>query len=138
VFKDNPRLAFVYGNLFEDLFPTETFDAITLAGSIQYFPDPIALLKRLFQLLKKNGEVHIIDSPFYNRRSVSGARKRTQEHYRKLGVPEMASQYYHLLSSALEEFHPELLYNPRTLFNRIKRRFTSHSPFPWVRLVKTP
>lgn len=137
VFKGNTRLAFVYGNLFDDLFPPETFDTVSLAGSIQYFPDPVALLKRLFQLMKENGEVHIIDSPFYNERTVSGARKRTVEHFSKLGVPKMASQYHHHLFSALEEFRPELLYNPRTLINRIKRRVTSLSPFPWIRLVKT-
>jgi ubiquinone/menaquinone biosynthesis C-methylase UbiE len=134
VFTGNPHLAFVYGNLFEEIFPSETFAVIILAGSIQYFPDPIALLDRLTRFLKEKGEVHIIDSPFYSERTVSDARRHTRDHFRQLGVPEM--RYHHHLFADLRAFNPELLHDPETLIHRIKRRFTSLSPFPWIRLER--
>ena len=138
VFNDIPGLTFVYGNLFEDILPEECFDIITLAGSIQYFPDVHLLLDRLFPLLAESGEVHIIDSPFYNEKSAPAAKERTRRHYKNLDHPEMAAHYHHHLFSSLDRYNPVLLYDPRKTIQKIKRKFFDRnlSPFPWVKLEK--
>jgi ubiquinone/menaquinone biosynthesis C-methylase UbiE len=136
VWGDLPGLTFVYGNLLEEILPEKRFDIVTLAGSIQYFPDVHLLMDRLFTLLKASGEVHIIDSPFYNEKSAEAARERTRRHYRNLGHPEMAAHYHHHLFSSLNRYGPVLLYDPRKMIQRIKRKLfdRSLSPFPWVTL----
>jgi len=135
-FSDDPHLTFSYGNIFEDIFPPACFDVILMAGTIQYFPEPVKLINCLFKFLKKGGEVHILDSPFYNHRTVSAARERTKQHYKDLAIPDMTSYYYHHLFSSLKDFRPNLPYNPKAPIQRFKRKFLNCclSPFPWIQI----
>ena len=105
-----------------------------LASSVQYFPDLKSLFKRLIKLLGECGEIHIIDSPFYTKKSVISAKQRTVNYYHELGYPEMANHYYHHLWSDLTGFKYKIKYNPDTFFCRLKHGFTKKilSPFPWI------
>ncbi len=138
VFAGRKGLSFIYGNLFEDIFPADCFDIIVLAGSIQYFSDHRSLLNRLFAFLRSGGEIHIIDSPFYNERTVSAAKERTKRHYLDLGFPDMTAHYHHPLFSSLKNHRPAMLYNPKAPVQRVRRKFLNRSlsPFPWIRLTK--
>jgi len=138
VFVDNPGLFFVYGDLFESLFPEGSFDIITLAGSVQYFPDVEVLMDQLYFYMKAGGEVHIMDSPFYKRGDAEKAKQRSIRHFAQSGFPEMAQSYYHPLYAALKPFAPTCLYNPKTLKHRIERRLMNLnlSPFRWIRMIK--
>ena len=121
-------LRFCYGDLFEDIFPDRYFDLITLNASIQYFPDLNALMDRLFGLLTKNGEIHILDSPFYEPADIEGAKERTLKYYSDQGVPQMANHYYHHSLKELRQFSPEIKYKP----SRMKRFLRGKdSPFAW-------
>jgi SAM-dependent methyltransferase len=137
VFSDCPRLCFIYGNIFEDIFPAPCFDIIVMAGSIQYFPDAAALINRLSGHLDRGGEIHIVDSPFYSERTAAAARERTKRHYLDLGFPDMAAHYHHHLFSSLAPFGPVLMYNPKAPVQRVRRRLLSRglSPFPWIRIA---
>jgi ubiquinone/menaquinone biosynthesis C-methylase UbiE len=109
------------------------FDIIILASVIQYFPDLAALLKELLLLLKRSGEIHILDSPLYASQELSAARDRTRKYYEGLGFPEMAEYYYHHPISALDGFSPHWLRQPGSWRSRVRRFFgRSGSPFPWI------
>ncbi|NRD24321.1 class I SAM-dependent methyltransferase [Winogradskyella litoriviva] len=132
IFKRN-NLQFVYGDIFEieNAFKRQ-FDIITLNSCIQYFSEFQALFSTLKLFLKPEGEIHIIDSPFYKKDKIAEAKQRTVSYYTDLGFPEMASNYFHHSINNLQEF--EILYsNKNKLLNKILNR--KDSPFPWLRYI---
>ncbi|WP_452226622.1 methyltransferase domain-containing protein [Lacinutrix cladophorae] len=131
--KDN--LQFAYGDIFTISKSYKTsFDVITLNGCIQYFQDFNLLLQALVQLLKPNGEIHIIDSPFYKKEELVVAKKRTIQYYTQLGFPEMASHYFHHEIDKLDRF--TILYQKKTnVLNKILGK--KDSPFSWYRYSKS-
>ncbi len=139
VFADNPRLKFLYADVFGADLPEGSFDLILLANVIQYFPDLPALLRRLAALLVPGGGIHILDSPLYTPAEVAAARERTHAYYAGLGFPVMAPEYHHHPTTALAAFQPIVLYDPRAWLNRLARRVgVGRSPFPWIRIGLTP
>ncbi len=63
--KDN--LEFVCRQSFgPELFEGVKFDIILFAAAIQYFPSVKSTLQNAFKCLAANGEIHIMDTPFYN------------------------------------------------------------------------
>ncbi|MEL7221461.1 MAG: methyltransferase domain-containing protein, partial [Bacteroidota bacterium] len=60
------RCHFAYGDIFDDVWPTQYFEVIMLNSCIQYFPSLSHLLERLQHLLRPNGYIHILDSPIYD------------------------------------------------------------------------
>lgn len=111
------------------------FDIVVLAASVQYFPDLEQLIFSLKKCLKRGGQIHILDSPFYKNESErAAARQRTLEYYTKLGVPEMAAFYHHHLRADIEKL------GGKNLNDRLTVRFLQKTkwlaPFPWIRLRK--
>jgi len=135
VFKQN-NLKFVYGDVFKTFFPTALFNFITVNAAIQYFPDLSEILKRLLKLLKRDGEIHLIDSPFYNLKEIEAARKRTDEYYKQIGFPEMSVHYFHHSFQTLEKFGPEIMYNPSRSSRINKLLGKKDIPFPWIKIRK--
>jgi hypothetical protein len=69
---------------------------------------------------------------------VAQARERTRVYYQSKGLGFMAGDYHHHTWAALAPFQPEVLYNPRSPFNRLARWWwaeQARSPFPWLRLT---
>lgn len=134
VFGHLPNLRFVYGSVNTDIFSGMQFDCVVCAASIQYFPCLQALMKDIFPLLKTDGEVHIVDSPFYAAHEQQAAGERSKAYYAALGFPDMAAHYFHHTADELTGFHPTLLYKP----SRWKKIFSRHiNPFPWI-CIKRP
>ncbi|WP_052503433.1 bifunctional 2-polyprenyl-6-hydroxyphenol methylase/3-demethylubiquinol 3-O-methyltransferase UbiG [Lacinutrix sp. Hel_I_90] len=128
------NLYFVYADIFKisEFFKAQ-FDIITLNGSIQYFENFDVLMSVLKSFLKPKGEIHIIDSPFYKASEISMAKERTKAYYTKLGVPEMAANYFHHSISEIKEF--EVLYKYKNkIINKVLRK--KDSPFSWYRYTK--
>lgn len=134
VFSKTHSLRFIFGNIFDDIFQPASFDLILLASSIQYFSDIQNLIRRLLDLLRADGEIHIIDSPFYTHRSAAAARQRSIDYYQELGFPEMANYYHHHLWTELDGFHHDIKHNPESHFYGFRRKFLGgiESPFPWI------
>ena len=131
------NLYFICGNIFDNIFEEHSFDIITLNSSIQYFDDLEELIKRLFYFLTDEGEIHIIDSPIYNQYEVTGARERTARYYISIGFSEMAKHYHHHTFDELKDFKYNILYDPKTLQNNLKKIFGfKDSPFPWISISK--
>jgi hypothetical protein len=114
--------------------PYHHFDYVVLAGSIQYFSDLSSLVTRLLTLLAPHGEIHLLDSPLYPADEIGAAHSRSLKYFSDAGFPAMAAYYYHHSWQSLQPFDPDLIYNPNTVLNKLKQKFTVASPFPWVRI----
>lgn len=136
VFKNN-KIKFIYGNLLQMEFEKNSFDLIVLNSSAQYFSDLNSLIKELLYVLKPDGEIHIIDSPFYDDDKLLNAKQRTEAYYKAIGLPEMKDYYFHHSYKDLMNLNFDFLYNPQTLKNKILSiAFKNDSPFPWIRIKK--
>lgn len=133
--KDNLR--FLKGDCFGLNLPANSFDYVTINAAVQYFQDLESLMNRLFELLKVNGEIHIIDSPFYRPREVNNAKERSRIYYHEQGFPEMASFYYHHTFELLARWNYHIMYNPVKWGKLKKILFIKDSPMPWIRVMKT-
>lgn len=123
-----------------DIFGKEIscqFDTIILNSVFQYFSDARKTLCRLQQLLSEGGEIHIVDTPFYTKKTVSAARSRTQNYYTELGFPMMTEHYFHHCYEDIGDMDFSILYAPTNWLNKIKRKAGRPlSPFPWLCLTK--
>lgn len=63
VFRHQPNLKFMYGDLCSDMLQGLTFDIIVFAASIHHMPSIPAALDAAIAHLTSNGEIHIIDTP---------------------------------------------------------------------------
>jgi len=131
-----PNLFFVYGDIFNLEFPSQIFDFITVNAAIQYFPDVESLLARLFSILKENGEIHIIDSPFYKKKDLEDAKRRSENYYTKVGNEQMIRYYHHQSMEDLKKYNHTVLYDPtrKKLIRKLKGK--KDMPFPWIRIKK--
>ena len=131
VFQDYANLFFVYTDIRKQLFKEKEFDIILFAASLQYFDSANKICQITSTMLNENGEIHILDTPFYSPREISHARQRSRNYYERMGFASMAEHYYHHTYNDIREFKPSILFNPRNFFNRFKK---IKSPFPWIRL----
>lgn len=131
-------LGFIYGDVFRLPFAYQTFDSIVLAASVQYFQDFSKLIQKLLKFLKPLGAIYLVDSPFYNsEEDRCSAQKRTNSYYESNKAEVLVGHYHHHLWMELNEFNHEVVYDPRRLLNRVKRRFGSiRSPFPIIKIKK--
>lgn len=127
------NLKFIYADLFAVQFPRSSFDMIIMNSSIQYFSDLNILMRELFYLLNPYGEIHIIDSPFYNDYEVQFELKKTKKYYELLGFPQMTEKYFHHTLKELKNLNYNFLYNPNTISNKLlSAAFGKDSPNPWI------
>ena len=134
---DSVQMKFAYADIFKAEIPIASIDIIIINAAVQYFPDFKRLLEKLLTLIKENGEIHIIDSPFYSGTEVNNARKRTIDYYRSIGFPEMTNNYFHHSFSELSGFNSEVLYNPKSFNKKVMRLFSiKDSPFPWIKITR--
>tara|TARA_R110000796_G_scaffold252640_2_gene389811 strand:- start:61558 stop:62355 length:798 start_codon:yes stop_codon:yes gene_type:complete len=125
------NLFFCYANIWNAPFKKGVFQTITLNGSIQYFSSFHKVISNLLELLVPNGEIHIIDSPFYSLEEAKKARERTEEYYIGIGEVDFANSYFHHTWDVLNGLNSEVRYKKGLL-----RRLTKDSPFPWVVITK--
>jgi SAM-dependent methyltransferase len=138
LFGKHERIFLVYGDIFSLEFPVQSFDAIILAASNQYFQNSKELIKRLHALTALSGEIHILDSPLYQEDELSPARQRSEEYFNKIDHPDMISRYFHHSWKVLEAFDFRLQYNPGLWRNRLLIKMGLASPFPWIIIYKQP
>jgi len=128
------NLTFGYGDIFsiKDI-ENNKYDIITLNASVQYFPSVTSLLKVLNKFLRPSGEIHILDSPFYNTDNLSEAKKRSDNYYCSIGHREMSKYYFHHNLSGIK--HYNIMYAPKnSIMRKVFRK--NDSPFPWIRVAK--
>jgi len=128
-FEKKENLHFLYGDLSSSGLTPHSFDVIVFASSIQYFASLENIINNALLLLNENGEIHIIDTPFYNGYEVANASKRTKEYYSSLGFKEMSDYYYHHSIKELHHFNYKILYSPSSIFSKLKKK---QYPFHWI------
>jgi len=131
VFK-KPNLEFVYDAFNDNTFEKERFDIIVFAASLQYFPSVVSVLQQAVRILNRGGEIHIIDTPFYNPMEAARAAARCRSYYTDMGIPEMADYYFHHDISEFWGFNYRVLFNPAGLLNRLFKK----DPFYWIAINK--
>lgn len=128
----NENVNFYYGDIFR-VSPQNKYSLITLNACIQYFSEFEQLINRLRSLLDKNGEIHILDSPFYTIKNLSEAKKRTINYYNKIGYESLIPFYNHHTYEEIKKLNGIILYHPS---NGIISKFKKDSPFPWIMFNK--
>jgi len=89
VFRNISNLNFINSHLQDEKLKDEKFDMILFAASIQYFASLKQIIQAAIEHLTLQGEIHIMDSPFYQIQEAAAARKRTKEYYEELGFAEI-------------------------------------------------
>ncbi len=133
IFNKHSNLKFICGDILSGALVDLGFDVIVFAASIQYFQSIPCILNASFQHLNPGGEIHIMDSPFYDPSEIAIARQRSKSYYTILGLPELANYYFHHSFSEIQPFNHKLLRNPHAIKNRL---FGHNQPFPWIRIKK--
>jgi len=128
VFKSD-NLEFIYNKFSTGLFESPRFDCIVFAASIQYFPSFRSIINDCLLLLDTTGEIHIIDTHFYNQGSLGKASDRTKKYYSSIGFPAMSANYHYHTFNDLRSFKYKVLFNPRSIINKL---FNTSNPFYWI------
>lgn len=137
VFKDE-NIFWLYANLFETNLPEKYFDVIVLNASLQYFESVQTLLQRLFEILKVDGEIHLLDSPFYAIDEIEGAKKRSEKYFELLKSSAMKGYYHHHSWQDLKTYFPQFFYSPNKYWNKFLATVGIYqSPFHWL-VIKNP
>jgi len=129
VFRRIPDLNFLNGSLMSGELNEKKFDLILFAASIQYFASLPAVINAALDHLTLQGEVHIMDSPFYHPQEKEEARQRTKEYYSNMGFPEMSRHYFHHSLSDLNDFQYKILHHPHSWKNKLSIK---KNPFYWI------
>jgi ubiquinone/menaquinone biosynthesis C-methylase UbiE len=108
-----------------------SFDIIVFAASIQYFPLLKNVIEKALALLNPAGEVHILDTHFYNEEELPSARKRTVEYFSSIGFASFSMYYFHHGLESLNKFNLQVLYTPSRL-----HFFGRKNPFHWYCVKK--
>ncbi len=129
VFENKTNLKFIKGSLQSELPKDEKFDMIVFAASIQYFPSLKQIVTLAVERLTLLGEIHIMDSPFYQQHEMEAARQRTKEYYSGLGFPQMTGCYYHHTINELDTFQYKIIHHPHSWKNKLTIK---KNPFYWI------
>jgi SAM-dependent methyltransferase len=113
---------------------TKKFDVILFAASIQYFSSLPDILHAALGLLNGDGKIYILDSIFYKKHETESAKKRTDQYYTKLGIPEMTDHYFHHSIESLKDFNYKILGRPDNFFIRNLRK----NPFYRICILAEP
>lgn len=133
VFAGTSNLQFIYGDIRKNILTEEPFDIAVFAASIQYFKPFSEVIEQTLHHLAKQGEIHIVDSPFYKSTETDQAQKRSKDYYNSIGCSEMMQYYFHHSMAVLRQFHYEVLYDP----GGWKSRFSKNkSPFYWIKIIR--
>ncbi|HEY8689883.1 MAG TPA: methyltransferase domain-containing protein [Chitinophagaceae bacterium] len=132
VFDKKPNLSFIYADI-HDKITFCSFDSIVFAASIQYFPSLKEIVSTAFPLLNADGEIHILDTHFYEDEEVEIAAERTKNYYTSLGNSEMADHYFHHTINELKDFEYTILSPGNSIINKLLGK---HQPFPWIQIKK--
>ncbi|WP_444995312.1 class I SAM-dependent methyltransferase [Aliikangiella sp. IMCC44359] len=129
--RDN--LFFAYLDVFDEELKPEQFTTIIFNSSFQYFKEPNALLERCLGLMVRSGELHIVDTPFYQAEKVDDAKLRSRDYYQQIGAEDMIAFYNHHNYEIFSGYNIEVLYRPpesKTMKSK------NDSPFPWLKICR--
>lgn len=123
------NLGFIYNSFNTESFGKYVkFDVIVFAASFQYFPSAKDILADAGELLNPGGEIHIMDTHFYNGEEARLSAGRSKNYYTTMGVAEMAGHYFHHRINCFDEMNHKIMFDPNNWLNRI----TKKDAFYWI------
>ena len=128
VFQHLDNVKFINGDIRSVSANLGKFDIIVFAASLQYFQSLASIIPFALSILHPGGEIHIVDSPIYNKMDLPLAIERSKRYYDQVGFPEMTKQYFHHSYEELRRYNHTLLFDPVSWKNRLLGK---HG-FPWV------
>ncbi|PWT98997.1 MAG: hypothetical protein C5B52_11315 [Bacteroidetes bacterium] len=131
VFENDSNLRFYMADLQSECLMAKKFDIILFAASIQYFPSLSKVIDQSQSMLVPGGEIHIIDSFFYEGEGANLAKERTAHYYKSMGVPEMTHHYFHHKYEELSPYSYVILKKPSRPWEKI---WGANQVFPWIRI----
>lgn len=114
-------------------FSDAHFDILVFSASLQYFESLSSILNSAIGLLRANGEIHILDTPFYRQSDIKQSEENSATHFKQLGCIEMKNYYFRHQLQDLKSFHPQFLFRPNGLLLRLGLQ---SRPFPWICISK--
>ncbi|MCI4669140.1 MAG: class I SAM-dependent methyltransferase [Bacteroidia bacterium] len=126
------NLEFFFGDIYEDIFPKNSFDYLILFDVICYFPKLDRLINRCREYLKDGGEIHILESPFYQEKDIDAARKEKASYYHELRSEDMIDFHFFHDKQILNNYDFSILYRPSWLKSLFNNDLSQH---PWIRIV---
>lgn len=119
-----PHCTFYERDIFDDTTDFHQFDVIVISAALQYFQQPLKLIKKLKEeLLVNNGQILIADTKFYKTEEIGAARMRSENYYHSLQVDDMVHHYFHHNVEILHQMNAQVVRNNsnfETLINRFK------------------
>lgn len=112
------------------LLPEKEYDLIVFNASLQYFELTPQFWDTLNKKLTDKGEIHILDSPFYDTNQLEEAKRRSDSYFESLDTKKASDFYLHLEWDKLPA-NCEILYKPNKYLNKINK---NRSPFPWIKI----
>jgi ubiquinone/menaquinone biosynthesis C-methylase UbiE len=128
VFENKTNILFRVGDII-NVPSDEKMDIVIFAASIQYFPSFNQTIRKALSILNPEGEIHILDSPFYHNAEIAAAEQRSDIYYRSVGYGGMTKFYFHHSIEVLENYDYKMLFNP---FRAVNKLFRRKDPFPWI------
>lgn len=129
VFKNIPNLQFMNDMLQGEDLKDEKYDMIIFAASIQFFESLKHIIKIAVEHLTLQGEVHIIDSPFYLPQQIASASQTARAYYNRIGLPEMDHYHHYHTLNDLANFQYKILHHPNSWKNKLSIK---KNPFYWI------
>lgn len=139
VWKDESRVTFSVGSILTHgdslATPLGLFDAVLFSASMQYMPNACLAIKSALKLLRPGCFVLVADTPWYNSKNLAGARARTMDYYKSLGVDSMARWYHHHDIEQLTGLEWSII--PLTLRDRLRILFSygSRQRFDIIKII---
>lgn len=112
------------------LLPSKKYDLIVFNASLQYFQLTADFWANIIRCLTENGEIHIIDSPFYHPEQIQQAKTNSKSYFNSLNVEKASEYYFHLDWNKLPK-NAQILYKPNRFLNKLIK---NRSPFPWIKI----
>jgi ubiquinone/menaquinone biosynthesis C-methylase UbiE len=129
LFSPVQNLSFINGDIDDEILLDKKFDIIVFAASIQYFESIQKIVAIALEHLTPRGEVHILDTNFYEVPEVILAQQRTKQYYDSIGFSGMEEHYFHHTLNELTIFQYKILFNPASWCNKLSFNKT---PFYWI------
>ncbi|HEY4876967.1 MAG TPA: class I SAM-dependent methyltransferase [Puia sp.] len=120
-FQKKNNLHFIYNDIRNAELKSHAYDIIIFAASLQYFSSLLEIITKALLLLNEDGEIHIIDTPLYDKNEIDNAATRTKNYYISIGFEEMSSYYFHHSLADLHQFNSKIIYNPKNIFSKLKK-----------------
>jgi len=126
---------FLYYDILEEKLLPDIADHIVFNSSIQYFRDLKKTIGICLKLLKPDGSIYLLDSPFYTKENVLKAKTNSRNYFSGLGSEEMIPHYHHHTFEELNIFKWEDLNTSSLDFIYKRIPYLKTYVFPFIRIV---